>query len=168
MTHDDDADAFAEAMGDVARLKADPRGRLHATPDGKPARVVATGRATRAPKEHEDDIVGGYLATGVDRRELKRLRRGEYPPAHRLDLHHMTRVDAIERVARFIESHSGRHKAVAIVHGRGLHSEGNVAVLKACVRERLRAHPDVLAYADAPRADGGDGAVYVLLRRSRT
>jgi len=33
------------------------------------------------------------------------------------------------------------------------------------VRECLRQHRAVLAYADAPRADGGTGAVYVLLRK---
>jgi DNA-nicking Smr family endonuclease len=33
------------------------------------------------------------------------------------------------------------------------------------VRACLRQHPAVLAYADAPRTDGGAGAVYVLLRK---
>jgi DNA-nicking Smr family endonuclease len=51
------------------------------------------------------------------------------------------------------------------VHGRGLHSKGNVSVLKTRVRQCLRRHQAVLAYADAPRKDGGSGAVYVLLRK---
>jgi DNA-nicking Smr family endonuclease len=46
-----------------------------------------------------------------------------------------------------------------------LHSEGNLSILKTRVRECLRQHRAVLAYADAPRADGGTGAVYVLLRK---
>jgi DNA-nicking Smr family endonuclease len=33
------------------------------------------------------------------------------------------------------------------------------------VRRFLRRHPAVLAYADAPRTEGGSGAVYVLLRK---
>ncbi|OFV93769.1 MAG: hypothetical protein A3G76_03670 [Acidobacteria bacterium RIFCSPLOWO2_12_FULL_65_11] len=41
----------------------------------------------------------------------------------------------------------------------------NIAILKSRVRECLRRHPAVLAYADAPRGDGGTGAVYVLLRK---
>jgi DNA-nicking Smr family endonuclease len=40
-----------------------------------------------------------------------------------------------------------------------------VSVLKTRVRQYLRHHPAVLAYADAPRAAGGSGAVYVLLRK---
>jgi len=38
--------------------------------------------------------------------------------------------------------------------------------LKSRVRALLRAHPAVLAFADAPNTDGGPGAVYVLLRRA--
>jgi DNA-nicking Smr family endonuclease len=36
--------------------------------------------------------------------------------------------------------------------------------VKTRVRDLLRTHPSVLAFADAPRSDGGAGAVYVLLR----
>ena len=74
-----------------------------------------------------------------------------------------TAAEAVKNVKQFIGS--GHHRCVCIVHGRGLHSAGNVPVLKARVRECLRQHRAVLAYADAPRTDGGTGAVYVLLRR---
>jgi DNA-nicking Smr family endonuclease len=78
----------------------------------------------------------------------------------------MTTVEAGACVRRFVDSSRGSgHRCICIVHGRGLHSEGKIAILKARVRECLRAHPAVLAYADAPRADGGAGAVYVLLRK---
>ena len=78
----------------------------------------------------------------------------------------MTAADARASVARFIEnSRHRRHRCVCIVHGRGLHSEGNESILRASVRKYLRSHRSVLAYADAPRSDGGAGAVYVLLRK---
>jgi DNA-nicking Smr family endonuclease len=38
-------------------------------------------------------------------------------------------------------------------------------VLKSRVRESLRQNQAVLAFSDAPVADGGAGAVYVLLRK---
>jgi DNA-nicking Smr family endonuclease len=78
----------------------------------------------------------------------------------------MTAANACASVGRFIEnSRHRRHRCVCIVHGRGLHSEGNTSVVKARVRESLRLNPSVLAYADAPPSDGGAGAVYVLLRK---
>jgi len=38
-------------------------------------------------------------------------------------------------------------------------------LLRTRVREYLRSHRSVLAYADAPSSDGGPGAVYVLRRK---
>ena len=107
----------------------------------------------------------GYVAPGVDRRELRKIKRGDYVAGDVLDLHGQTAAEAVAKVKRFIDSRRNRHRCVCIVHGRGLHSKGNVSVLKTRVRQYLRRHPAVLAYADAPRTDGGGGAAYVLLRK---
>jgi DNA-nicking Smr family endonuclease len=82
----------------------------------------------------------------------------------RIDLHGLMATEAAARVKRVIEG-GHRPRCLCVVHGRGLHSAGNVAVLRSRVREVLRTHPAVLAFTDAPRTDGGPGAVYVLLRR---
>ena len=121
---------------------------------------------TSATQDDVDASDGDFVAPGVDRRELRRIKRGEQSVGERLDLHGMTAADACASAGRFIDSsrHS-RHRCVCIVHGRGLHSEGHVSILKARVRASLRSHPSVLAYADAPPSDGGTGAVYVLLRK---
>ena len=121
-----------------------------------------------ATPSHEP-VDGGdeaFAAPGVDRREIRKLRRGDYAVGDRYDLHGMTAAEACASVQHFIDSsrHS-RQRCVCIVHGRGLHSEGGAAILRAQVRKYLRSHRAVLAYADAPRSDGGTGAVYVLLRK---
>jgi DNA-nicking Smr family endonuclease len=54
---------------------------------------------------------------------------------------------------------------VRIVHGKGLHSDSGVPVLKNLVDRILRQRADVLAYHSAPAAQGGHGAVLVLLKR---
>ena len=77
----------------------------------------------------------------------------------------MTVAEAGASVQRFLDASRGRHRCVCIVHGQGRHSGGNVSVLKPRVRDWLRGHPAVLGYADAPKSDGGAGAVYVLLRK---
>jgi DNA-nicking Smr family endonuclease len=107
-----------------------------------------------------------FVAKGVDRREIRKLKTGEYVVRDRRDLHGMTGAEALDSVGRFIENSRHRgHRCVCIIHGRGLHSTGNQPILKARVREYLRSHRSVLAYADAPVSDGGSGAVYVLLRK---
>jgi DNA-nicking Smr family endonuclease len=107
-----------------------------------------------------------FAAPGVDRREIRKLKRGAYPPTARRDLHGLTATEADATVRRFIDNsrHHG-HRCISIVHGRGLHSQGRLPILKTGVRDRLKTHPAVLAYTDAPQSDGGAGAVYVLLRK---
>ena len=58
-------------------------------------------------------------------------------------------------------------RCVCIVHGKGLHSVDGKAVLKSAVNDWLRKIDDVLAFCSAKNSDGGVGALYVLLRRSR-
>jgi DNA-nicking Smr family endonuclease len=159
-----DAEALANEMADVIPLPPDPRGRSHAKP---PAR--APHPPAPASPSTEDDLTGphdDFAVPGVDRREIRKLKRGEYPVQGRLDLHGMTAAEARASAGRFIDDSRHLHRrCVCIVHGRGLHSEGNVPVLKAHVRASLKSHRSVLAFADAPHADGGTGAVYVLLRK---
>ena len=152
-------------MADVIPLAPDARGRVRA------ARTAATRQRAAAPASspasHDDGIGAdeGYVSSGVDRRELRKIKRGDYVPGSVLDLHGQTAAEAVASVKQFIESRRGRYRCVCVVHGRGLHSKDNVSVLKTRVRQYLRRHPAVLAYADAPRTDGGSGAVYVLLRK---
>ena len=158
-------DPLAEAMADVIPLTPDARERVRAAPP-----VAARHRATApaASSAAQDDGTGaeeGYVAPGVDRRELRKIKRGDYAPGSVLDLHGRTAAEAVASVRQFIDSRRSRHRCVCIVHGRGLHSKDNVSVVKTRVRHYLRQDPAVLAYADAPRTHGGSGAVYVLLRK---
>ena len=52
-----------------------------------------------------------------------------------------------------------------IVHGKGLHGDSNAPVLKNLVDRLLRHRADVLAFHSAPPAQGGTGAVLVLLAK---
>jgi DNA-nicking Smr family endonuclease len=137
-----DADAFERAMMDVVRLRPDDRGRIRDTP---PVEAPLTPPSARDQiDEPEDD----FAAHGVDRREIRKLKRLQYAVGDRRDLHGMTVAEACASVTRFIEnSRHARRRCVCIVHGRGLHSEGQLSVLKARVRECLRRHRSVLAYA---------------------
>ena len=163
---DAETDAFARAMAeqDVVPLPRDSGGRVRAAaPVDLPPAVPSPG-ASRSTDD--DDASADFAAHGVDRREIRKLKRGDYAAAARCDLHGMTASAASSSVRHFLDrSRRSGHRCVCIVHGRGLRSAGGVAVLKARVRGDLRSHPAVLAYADAPRTDGGSGAVYVLLRR---
>ena len=154
---------FANEVAGDRPLARDAKGRV--PPSGSrdlPAAAVPAG----APAKADPEDLDSYAAPGVDRRELRKLRRGDYEPDIRIDLHGLMAKEAETRVKRVLDAGPGRRpRCLCVVHGRGLHSAGNVAVLKSRVRALLRAHPAVLAFTDAPKTDGGSGAVYVLLRR---
>lgn len=176
---------FAEEMAGVTRLGDDPRGRVH---HGTPAFTGALPPSRHAADEAEAyaqlaDLVEGsgpfsisdtdeyleFLAPGIDRRLLKKLRRGDYALQGHVDLHGQTRDEARAAVERFIDrSRREGKRCVLIVHGRGLNSKDQLPVLKERVKawlERGRLARQVLAFATARPCDGGAGALYVLLRR---
>src|ERR1039457_1581225 len=99
-------------MADVVRLTPDPRGRVRVPP-----RIGSTAHASRfAPKSTVPDEGGEpeavFAADGVDRRELRKLKRGDYPPGDRLDLHGLTATEAVPAVKRFLEHSRSRHRCV--------------------------------------------------------
>jgi len=159
----EDDDALAREMRDVVPLEPDPRGRVRGV------LPVSPPRHSPEPTEHADVSDTDFVAHGVDRREIRKLKKGGYLIRGRHDVHGMTIADALASVGRFIDnSRHGGHRCVCIIHGRGLHSKGNRPILKTRVREYLRSQRSVLAYTDAPTSDGGSGAVYVLLRKWAT
>ena len=95
---------------------------------------------------------------------MQKLKRGRFPTDRQLDLHNMT-VDAGHRaLLEFIAATRGKTlECVRIIHGKGLRSE-NGPRLKLMTRQILRDHPRVLAFTVCKQADGGTGALDVLVR----
>ena len=106
-----------------------------------------------------------WTANGISRNVLRDLRRGRWTIQDHLDLHGLNRYEAHDELRRFVAacSNAGR-RCVRIVHGRGRGSPGREPVLKQLVRGWLARRADVLAYCQAPLRDGGEGALWVLLR----
>ncbi len=116
-----------------------------------------------------DEFIEG-MVSGLDPVIVRRLRSGDYAVQGHIDLHGMTREEARGAVERFLrESRSQGKRCVLVVHGRGTHSRDQMPVLKEALRTWLatgRFGRHVLAFASARPADGGAGAIYVLLRRA--
>ena len=55
-------------------------------------------------------------------------------------------------------------RCVRVVHGKGLRSPGREPVLKGKVQQWLVQRDEVLAFCEAPKNQGGSGALLVLLR----
>jgi DNA-nicking Smr family endonuclease len=100
---------------------------------------------------------------------LRRLRRGLLPIDASLDLHGMGVSEARAQLALFLRTMRTRgERCVLVIHGKGEHSPQGVGVLRGETAAWLSQGPSsqhVAAFVTAAERDGGEGAVYVLLRR---
>jgi DNA-nicking Smr family endonuclease len=93
-----------------------------------------------------------------------RLRRGQWSIQRQLDLHGLRRDAARDALAAFIrQAERDGLRCVRIVHGKGNGSPGREPVLKDKVKRWLVQKNQVIAFTQASAADGGHGALLVLL-----
>ena len=113
----------------------------------------------------------------MDRKRFTDLRRGKLAPEARIDLHGMTLAQAHPALIRFIlGAHAGGKRLVLVITGKGRGEAGpgpipeRRGILRQQVPHWLQGPPlssVVLQTAPAHRSHGGEGALYVYLRRHR-
>jgi len=165
-------DEFRRAVADARPLAQRPRVTRARRPAPIARQRLRDERAALAeslgPLSLEDALESGnelaYLADGLSRNVLRRLRRGHWVVEEELDLHGMTRLEAAHAVGEFLRRcRLRRLGCVRIIHGKGLGSFNREPVLKGLLRKWLL-REEVLAFSQAPAAQGGSGAVLILLK----
>lgn len=173
-TKDDSDDQLWQKIADgVTPL----RRRRPVAPDVKTPPVAKPAPAVVLPKRRippppapppQPDLSHGAIP-GLDRRAIKRLRKGAVVLDDRLDLHGSTQSDAHHRLERFVrDSYERGHRLVLVITGKGLRPDGGVGILRESVPRWLGEAPNrsrILGYSYAAPKDGGEGALYVRLKR---
>lgn len=96
-----------------------------------------------------------------------RLHAGRFSVKDYIDLHGYTAEEAEEELKDFMKKAGqlGMH-CVKIIHGRGLRSPSGPVLKNMIVRLLMSKYRKrIIAFASAPRCDGGLGAIYILLRK---
>ncbi len=110
-------------------------------------------------------------ADGLDRASRKRMRRGQVTIEARLDLHGMIQTEAHRSLTGFLErAYLSGKRSVLVITGKGLRLSGETGVLRNAVPRWLNEPPMrhwVRGFDYAAPSDGGEGALYILLRRKR-
>lgn len=115
----------------------------------------------------EVDADLSFRRPGIGPDVTRKLRAGQWSIQRQLDLHGLRTDEAREALGQFIRlAHRTGLRCVRIIHGKGLGSPGRVPVLKAKVLRWLVQKREVLAFVQAKPADGGAGALVVLLQPS--
>ena len=113
----------------------------------------------------------------LGRRLRQRVARGREPIHDRIDLHGMTQSRAHAALLRFLQrAQAGEARIVLVVTGKGtVRAEGDRDSERGVLRRQVPlwlALPEfrslVVGFEDAHVGHGGEGALYVRLRRART
>lgn len=166
---------FANSVGTVKPLSNKPK----ATSKTKPPEPVPFQRqrddqaVLRESLSDEFDVETlldiddalSFRRPGIGTDVTKKLRQGVWSIQRQVDLHNLRTEEARDALGAFIrEAHKHGMRCVRVVHGKGLGSPGKEPVLKAKVKSWLIQKQEVLAFVQAKPAEGGAGALVVLLK----
>jgi len=173
----DEAGNFLEAMDQLGVAPLAPHERVEHPPRKHPphARSRARDDAAVLVESVSDEIdverlldtddALSYRRSGIGPDVLRRLRRGEWVIQAEIDLHGLRVDEARSALATFLRETVKRGlRCVRVVHGKGLGSKDRTPVLKNKTRAWLMQRDEVIAFAQARPAEGGAGALVVLLR----
>jgi DNA-nicking Smr family endonuclease len=171
----DPAREFLDAVQDVQPLP--DRGRVvHAPKPRAPLplqrleddRHVLQDSLSDAPEadlELDSGDALSFTRPGVSRQVLRKLRGGHWARQDQLDLHGARVDEARALLVQFLAQAARRgQRCVLVIHGKGLGAGKREPVLKRKVAGWLVQRSEVLAFCQASAAEGGAGAVVVLLQ----
>ena len=172
----DDDVLFLRAMAEVKRLHTAPPAGASASKPEPAARAFAEEERRvflqAVEKMHLDVTFRDELPEGVTplrpaaSSRLRQLRRGALRIDLELDLHGLTRDEALASLERFVAGAYNRgQKAVLVITGKGNNSPEE-PVLRGAVAGWLRDRGKgmVAEFSPAPRQMGGSGAFVVFLK----
>ena len=170
-----EANLFARAVGVVQRMPLNEQALIQSP---APAPV-----ATQRQKDEEavlrdslsdefdastlldtDDMLS-FRRPGIGRDVTHKLRKGDWSIQAEVDLHGLRTEEARAALSDFIRrAHRQGLRCLRVVHGKGLGSPGKTPVLKSKVHSWLVQKNQVMAFVQAKPAEGGAGALVVLLK----
>ena len=113
----------------------------------------------------ETDEALSFRRADIGPEVVRKLRRGVWAIQAELDLHGLRRDAAREALGAFMrQAERSGLRCVRVIHGKGNGAPGREPVLKGKVKGWLVQRQEVIAFAQARAADGGHGALLVLLR----
>ena len=177
---EDEFELFRNQMHGVRRIKA-PQQVDNSRPSQDQSlnqyrRYAASQEIVQDKSELTDahvELVGSdtpllFCTPGVQLNLFKRLRQGRLAWEAGLDLHGFKIEQAREELEHFTRDALRMDmRVVLVVHGKAVSDMGKFPLLKSHTNDWLRQMPAVLAYCSALPKDGGNGALYVLLKKGR-
>src|SRR5450830_159322 len=175
----EEADIFRSSIGKIAPLRSNEKASLLPPPPLPIARQHIADEQAALLESLSDEFTFDTLLSsdenlsfarpGVGSDVLSKLRRGHWVIQGQLDLHGLRSDQAREALSQFLrQARRQGQRCVRIIHGKGHGSVNKEPVLKQKVRNWLVQKEEVMAFCQARPAEGGAGALVVLLKASAT
>jgi DNA-nicking Smr family endonuclease len=156
-----------------AAAEANPETKSPPAPPGKMKKAKAAppppATPTPPPPAKPHHLTHG-LSHGIDRRQAERFRKGKLAIEGKIDLHGRTQQAAHDDLLAFLRrAHGTGKRCVLVITGKGM-TTSKTGILRQAVPRWLNEptfRPLVLAFDYAEPHHGGEGALYVLLKRVR-
>jgi DNA-nicking Smr family endonuclease len=177
---DEETELWEQLVRETAPLKGRLRKPVTAAPkpSSAPVKPVSAASSPRPASKPPKPAPPAAFAVALNRHTKRELQSGKLQIEARLDLHGLRQRDAYANLHRFLvqaQARSLRH--VLVITGKGsqpasrnFYAEEEHGVLKQAV-PRWLASPDfaalVVTFSPAPRRLGGEGALYVRLRKKK-
>jgi DNA-nicking Smr family endonuclease len=171
----EDRALFRELMSSVTPLKNTPKIQPPTLPKKTHQTIPLPNNTLKSIRylsnDYQDTVLSettiAHLNQAIPKRRFRALINGEIPWQARLDLHGSNIDVARDSLSDFIEQHyQAATSCVLIIHGKG-GLQGEAPIIKNHVNHWLKQYSEVLAFHSARPRDGGNGALYVLLKRPR-
>jgi DNA-nicking Smr family endonuclease len=172
-----EADIFRNSIGQVAPLRQAEKVELRPPQPLPIARQHLADEQAALMESLSDEFTFdtlldsdenlSFTQPGIGSDVLSKLRRGHWVIQNQLDLHGLRRDQAREALSEFLrQARRQGQRCVRIIHGKGHGSVNKEPVLKQKVRNWLAQKEEVMAFCQARPAEGGSGALVVLLKSS--
>jgi DNA-nicking Smr family endonuclease len=174
----DDAVLWERVAKTAKPLKKSRIARVAARPKPAPPPKVKPGaKATRSEPEAAPRPIHTPKTSGLDRQTARKLGTGRLAVKARLDLHGMRQRDALTALRKFLKWAVAKdYRHVLVITGKGspraepesFYEEQARGVLRQAVPHWLAQSdlaPLIVSVSEAPRRLGGEGALYVRLRK---
>ncbi|MCE2992492.1 MAG: Smr/MutS family protein [Candidatus Jidaibacter sp.] len=139
--------------------------------NSKATQPVAKKIVIREPESKlELNVPKTYIApTNLDFKISRKINRGQIFIDAKLDLHGFTEMQAFDALQAFVQkSFASSHRLVIVITGKG--SKESPSVLKNKLPTWIHTDsiaPFIIGFSQASRTHGGEGALYLYLRKNK-
>ncbi|MGK0298138.1 MAG: DNA-nicking Smr family endonuclease [Gammaproteobacteria bacterium] len=172
----EDIALFRKTVGDVISIKQNKAKLIKAVTPLRQASRKYKDENIKSATYYEEFIPENFRISATEQLQFKRpgiqdklfqkLKRGQLSILDNLDLHGMTIFNAKLTFNQFMlqTRKFNTQTCVRVIHGKGYRSKDGQPKIKQNIQLWLQEDKNVLAYSSCRPADGGTGAIYLLIK----